>query len=237
MCNVGTKEGVTVKDNRFASVWPTVEMFFRALRAQGAVIGVAIDPLTSHECGNQRYLAIPWLDACLAARLPARNGEPLRPMAAADAFLTPLSVDGSEPVAPVPAAKFTGALGQSIWLPNAAIAQSWLEYVRNTAVTDVTPPPPPQNVRVNGNELTWTAAADLESGLAHFIIERDGVFLANVPERGKNSFGRPIFQNLQYSDTPTQPLVAMQFTDTTAEPEKTHHYRVIAVNTAGLKSN
>jgi hypothetical protein len=89
---------------------------------------------------------------------------------------------------------------------------------------------------VQGNKLNWAAEADLESGIAHFIIQRDGRFLANVPEQGKNRFGRPIFQNLQYSDTPTQPLVPMQFTDTKTEPGKKHIYRVIAVNTVGLKS-
>ena len=57
-----------------------------------------------------------------------------------------------------------------------------------------------------------------------------------MPEQGKNPFGRPVFQNLQYSDTPTQPLVPMQFTDTKAEAGKKHTYRVIAVNTVGLKS-
>jgi hypothetical protein len=41
---------------------------------------------------------------------------------------------------------------------------------------------------------------------------------------------------LSYSDTPTQPLVEMKFTDTKAEAGKTHQYRVIAVNTVGLKS-
>jgi pimeloyl-ACP methyl ester carboxylesterase len=62
MCNLGTKEGVTVKDGRFAGVWPGVESFFTTLRAKGALVAVSVDPLTSHECGNQRYLAIPWLD-------------------------------------------------------------------------------------------------------------------------------------------------------------------------------
>ena len=57
-----------------------------------------------------------------------------------------------------------------------------------------------------------------------------------MPEQGKNRFGRPIFQNLQYSDTPTQPLVPMHFTDTRAESGRKHTYRVIAVNTVGLKS-
>jgi hypothetical protein len=84
--------------------------------------------------------------------------------------------------------------------------------------------------------LTWQAEADVESGLASFIIERDGKFLANIPEKGKNPFGRPVFQNLQYSDTPSQPLVEMRFIDTTAEAGKKYDYRVISVNTTGLSS-
>jgi pimeloyl-ACP methyl ester carboxylesterase len=234
ICNLGTKEGVTVKDNRFSGVWGGVETFFTVMRAKGALIGVAVDPLTSHECGNQRYLAVPWLDACLTARLPAKNGAPLKPMSAG--WLAPLYAGGPDIVAPVAAAKFAGAKEKSVWLPNEATAKAWAQYVKDSAVTDTTPPPAPRNLRVSGNELTWESDADLESGLASFIIERDGQFLANVPEQGKNPFGRPIFQNLQYSDTPTQPLVPMRFTDTKAEAGKTHKYRVIAVNTAGLKS-
>jgi hypothetical protein len=95
-----------------------------------------------------------------------------------------------------------------------------MQYVKDTAVTDSTPPPAPTNLRVSGNEITWEVEADLESGLAGFIIERDGKFLANYPEDAKNPFGRPLFQNLQYSDTPTQRLVPLQFTDSRAEPGK-----------------
>src|SRR5436305_5337869 len=76
MCNLGTKEGVTVKDDRFGGVWPANEAFFKEVRAKGGLIAVAVDPLTSHECGNQRYLAIPWLDACLNARLPKAVKDP-----------------------------------------------------------------------------------------------------------------------------------------------------------------
>lgn len=123
-----------------------------------------------------------------------------------------------------------------MWLPNKAIAQAWAQYVKDTAVTDVTPPPAPKNLRVKGDELTWEAEADVESGLAHFIIECDGQFLATVPEQGKNPFGRPIWQNLQYSDTPSQPLAQMRFTDRGAEAGKGHRYRVIAVNTVELRS-
>ncbi len=231
MCNLGTKEGVTVKTNPFAGVWPGNEAFFSELRGRGGLVGVAIDPLTSHECGNSRYLAIPWLDTCVSARLPRRHGRPLRPMPEKSAWLAPLNGG-----APVPTAQFSGAREQSVWLPNAAIAQSWAQYVKDTAVTDTTPPPAPFNLRVVDNQLTWEAGADLESGLAHFIIERDGQVLSTVPEQGRNPFGRALFQNLQYSDTPAQPLVPMRFTDTTAAPSKKHRYRVIAVNTVGLKS-
>ncbi|MBI2477291.1 MAG: hypothetical protein HYV60_01160, partial [Planctomycetia bacterium] len=231
MCNLGTQEGVTIKDGRFAGVWPANEAFFYEVRGKGGLISVAVDPLTAHECGNQRYFAIPWLDACLSVRLPKVNGDPLQPMPTDEAWLA--SVAGFDAV---PAAKFEDDRQKAAWLPNETIARTWMQYVKDTNSTDTTPPPAPTNVRVNGNELTWDAEADLESGLASFIIERDGEFLASVPEQGENPFGRPIFQNLQYSDTPTQPLVPMQFTDTTADPDKGHAYRVIAVNTVGLKS-
>jgi hypothetical protein len=230
MCNPGTKEGVTVKDGRFARVWPANEAFFYGVRSKGGLIGVAVDPLTAHECGNQRYLAIPWLDACLTVRL-AERGHRLNAMPTEKAWLA--SPTG---FAAAPVARFGGDPLKSAWLPNDHVARAWMQYVKDTAVVDATRPPAPTNLRVKGNELRWQAEADLQSGLAHFIIERDGEFLANLPEDGKNRFGRPIFQNLQYSDTPTQPLATMRFVDADAQPGKKHSYRVIAVNTAGLKS-
>lgn len=232
MCNPGTKEGVTVKEGRFAGVWPANEAFFQAVRSAGGLVGVAVDPLSSHECGNQRYMAIPWLDACLTARLPKNGSGSLREMPTGDAWLGPIT--GGEAV---PLAKYDGDPLKAAWLPDAAIAKAWMEYVKDSAVSDITPPPAPTNVRFNGSELTWDAEADLESGLAGFVIERDGKFLASVPEQGKNPFGRPIFQNLQYSDTPTQPLVPMSYKDPSATPGAKHTYRVISVNTVGLKSS
>jgi pimeloyl-ACP methyl ester carboxylesterase len=231
MCNLGTKEGVTVKEGRFAGVWPSNEEFFNAVRAKGGLIGVAVDPLSAHECGNQRYLAIPWLDACLTARLPKANGLPLNPMPPETAWLA--SPTGTEAL---PVAKWKGEALKASWLPNEAIAKLWMQYVKDTKVVDGTPPSAPTNVRVKGNVLTWDTSADLESGLAHFLIERDGAIIATLPEQGKNPFGRPIFQNLQYSDTPTQPLVPLQYVDPKPVTGQKPVYRVIAVNTAGLKS-
>jgi pimeloyl-ACP methyl ester carboxylesterase len=230
MCNPGTKEGVTVKEGRFAGVWAANEAFFNEVRGKGGLIGVAVDPLTAHECGNQRYLAIAWLDTCLGARLSKSVGK-LNPMPADTAWLAPLL--GTEAS---PAANFDGDKTKAVWLPGEAIAKAWMHYVKDTVIPDTTPPPAPTNVRVNGDELAWDAKADLESGLAHFIIERDGQQIATLPEKPVNPFGRPIFQGLQYSDTPSNPLVNMIFKDSKAEAGKKHAYRVIAVNTVGLKS-
>ncbi|MEI8017456.1 MAG: hypothetical protein WCH39_04605 [Schlesneria sp.] len=231
MCNLGTKEGVTDTENQFASVWPANQLFFKEMRSKGGLIGVAVDPLSSHDCGNQRYFAIAWLDACLSARLPKKTGETLQAMPKAGAWLAPVTG-----VKAVSAETFSDDPMNAGWLPTEAIARAWMQYVKDTNLTDDSPPPPPTNVQIKEGELIWQAEADVESGLAGFIIERDGEFLAKVPEQARNPFGRPIFQNLQYSDTPTLPLVPMKFKDTKAEPGKRYAYRVITVNTVGLRS-
>src|SRR4029450_11161062 len=110
MCNLGTKEGVTIKDDRFAGVWPANEAFFGEVRSKGGLIGVAVDPLSSHDCGNQRYLAIPWLARCLSARLPKSGGDPLNDMPTENAYLA--EPTGVEAVA---AAKFTGDAQKAAW--------------------------------------------------------------------------------------------------------------------------
>ncbi len=229
MCNPGTKEGVTLKEGRFAGVWPANQQFIQAVRGRGGLLGVAVDPLTSHECGNQRYLAILWLDACLAARLPDRTGDPLRPMPTAAAWLAEVAGFTAWP-----AAEAEGRAETLAWLPNEQIAAAWTHYVKDTAIPDTTPPPSPTNVRIEGGQLCWSCTADLESGLAAFVIEQDGLVIAQVPKQPQNHFGRPLFQNLLYSDTPTQPLAEMAFT--LPKPTAGRRYGVVAVNTVGLKS-
>ena len=229
MCNPGTKEGVTVKDGRFAKVWPANVAFFEEVRGAGGLLGVAVDPLTAHECGNSRYLAIPWLDKCLELRLPGQPGEPLREVATEGAWLA--ETTGTTAVA---ASAFEGDAFKMGWLPDESIAESWMEFRKDTNVGDSTPPPAPAWAELDGNRLRWTAEADVESGIEKFIVMRDGKSIAEVVG-GKNRFGRPLFQNLQYSDTPVQPLAKMEYTDETAT-ENDHVYAIVTVNTVGLKS-
>jgi pimeloyl-ACP methyl ester carboxylesterase len=236
MCNLGTKEGITVHDGPFSGVWASNQTFFNAMRGRGALIAVSVDPRSSHDCGNQRYLAIPWFDACLAARLPANIDQPLKPIDPQQAWLAPLQSGTSEWIEPVMAENFAGDLATSIWLPGEAVAKAWTQYVADTAVADTTPPPVPTDLRLNGNRLTWEAVADLESGVSHFIIQRNGQRVATVPETPSNPFGRPLFQGLQYSDTPAVPIAEMLYVVDSGDPGDVGEYHVVAVNTVGLAS-
>ena len=67
MCNPGVKE----KRARTPARWPRS----RNTGRRGAPIGFAPDPRTGHECGDSRYLAIPFFDACLAMRLPDKGSK------------------------------------------------------------------------------------------------------------------------------------------------------------------
>src|SRR5262249_48690844 len=156
---------------------------FRAYRAKGTPIGFAPDPRTKHECGDSRYVAIPFFDACLAARLPdvGSGGSKLKAVDPSRGWLAP--VLGAEAV---PAASYKGEPAEAVWLPDERVARAWMEYLRTGAVGDATPPPAPAGIKVTalaegGIEVTWGAEADLESGLRQFIIRRDGEEIDRVP--------------------------------------------------------
>ncbi len=235
MCNPGAKEN---GNQRFNRAWTGAMAMFKAYRAKGAPIGFAPDPRTAHECGDSRYLAIPFFDACLAMRLPDRGSadQKLKPVDNKAAWLATLLSDKPEP-----ACSYVGKADEAVWLPNQRVAQAWSQYVQTGAVDDVTPPPAPRNVHATplpdqGVELTWDAEADFESGIQAFLIQRDGQDLARVPEKAIGRFGRPLFQVMSYHDTPEKPLPEMRFVDRSGQAGGKHSYRVIAVNSAGLKS-
>jgi hypothetical protein len=221
-------------DKKFNGAWTGLHAMHAAYRAKGAPFGIAPDPRTSHQCGDQRYAAIAFFDTCLAMRLPEKAGYPLKPVNQETAWLAEVDTDIA-----VPAAQFTGDKSKSVWLPDAAFAKVWMEYVKTGTVGDTTPPPAPTNIKTEataqGIQLTWAAVADFESGLQSFIIERDGKQIAQVPEKPGNRFGKPLLQGMTYSDTPETQQPAMTYLDTAGS--KDAKYRVLAVNSAGLRSH
>ena len=235
MCNPGAKE----KGNaRFDGAWNGALAMFRAYRAKGAPIGFAPDPRTGHECGDSRYLAIPFFDACLAARLPDGDSarSKLRAIDRDRGWLAPVEGERAEP-----AIAYHGEAREAVWLPDERVARAWMEYVKTGAVDDITPPPAPSAVKAIATpegafEVTWDAVVDLDSGLRAFIVRRDGRELARVPEKPAGRFGRPLFQGLSYHDTPEKPLTTMRLVDTTAANGSKPEYEVIAVNSVGLES-
>jgi len=247
MANPGVKEKPKLNpdapDNRtdlekMKGPWLGNIATFKEYRAKGGLIGFAPDPRTGHECGDSRYLAIPFLDACLAARLPDKGSkdQKLKPIDTSKAWLAPLFGDEAKP-----AAEYKGHVDEAVWLPNEAVAKAWMEYVKTGATSDTTPPPAPFNVKAfskgdQGTEITWNAGADFESGIQQFIVLRDEQELAKVPEKPIGKFGRPLFQSMTYHDTPSQPMPEMRYIDASATSGQKHNYSIIAVNSVGLKS-
>ncbi len=209
--NPGLKEK---DDARFHTAWDGLRDMRAAYLKRGAVFfEFAPDPRTAHQCGDSRYMAIPFFDFWLEHRLPpiGQTGRPLRPAAPAVA----------------------------LW--GEQMAGKLAEYVKTGAVSDTTPPPAPSAVRVkrleNGQlEVTWQAAADFESGIRAFVIERGGKRVGQVPEKPSNPFGRPLFQGMTYHDTPQPPLSAMRFVDKAAATGAVPKYSVRTINTVGLES-
>ena len=248
MCNPGVKEKPVIRvkpeedkrtpEQKMKGPWLGNLATFHEYRTKGAFIAFAPDPRTGHECGDSRYLAIPFIDACLAMRLPDKGSQDqtLKRMDASKAWLAPLLGNEAQP-----AADYKGNPDEAVWLPNEAVARAWMEYVKTGAVGDTTPPSAPSHVRVSAKseqsaEITWSVEADFESGIRQFIILRDGEELAVVPQKPVGKFGRPLFQSMTYHDTPDQPLPEMRYVDTSAKAGEKHRYAVVTVNAVGLKS-
>jgi pimeloyl-ACP methyl ester carboxylesterase len=236
LANAGVKE---TKTDGSIGPWEGSKTIFQEYRPKGGLIGFAPDPRTGHETGDSRYLAIPFFDAVMAMRLPAKGSkdQKLRPVDTSKAWLAPLMGDTAQP-----AAAYQGNPNEAVWLPNEAVAKAWMEYVKTGTVADTTPPPAPSHVRVSaksgeGAEITWEAEADFESGIGGFAILRDGQELAKLPEKPPaHSYGRALFQGMSYHDTPEPPVAEMRYMDPTAKAGEKHTYAVVTINSTGLRS-
>ncbi|MEO1983599.1 MAG: SGNH/GDSL hydrolase family protein [Fuerstiella sp.] len=211
MGNPGLKE----KDHeRFRVAYDgTNAMRNEYLSAGAAFFEFAPDPRTAHECGDSRYLSIPFFDFWLTHRLADDGSCKLKPVD--DAVLAAWKRD---------------------------VAPQLDEFIRTGAVNDTTPPDAPGKVTArrleNGSvQLTWTAEADFESGIRSFSIEREGRRVAQIPENPVGRFGRALFQSMSYHDTPEQPLLKMEYVDRDAPSDRLPKYGVRTINSVELISD
>jgi len=200
---------------RFQTAWNGTHGMQARYRELGApFFEFAPDPLTGHETGDSRYLAIPFFDFWLKQRLPTgdNNAQQLRPVSQASL---------------------------SAWVSEMGPKQQ--EFMKTGAVSDTTPPPAPSAVKAErGNDgtvrLTWQVEADFESGLQGFVITRNGEKVATLPEKPSKRFGRPLFQAMSYHDTPEAPVPALEWIDPSAPAGAIPRYQVQAINSVGLTS-
>ena len=221
---------------RFHRAWDGLQAMKAAYRLSGAPFGIAPDPSTGHECGDSRYLAIPFFDSCLRLRLSDDIAAPLQ-LRSIDMSR---SWFGNESGEVFSSDTYPGEKQNASWLPDASFAVSWSTFVLLGKLPDSSPPANPRSlaVREDGDSivLTWQADADFESGLGGFRIERNGETIGRLPEKSVSRYGRPLFQGMNYSGTPTQPLARMRFVDRKSPASKPSEYRVFSINSTGLES-
>ena len=162
MCNPGAKEN---GNERFKSAWTGTLAMFKAYRAKGAPIGFAPDPRTR----TRRVIhAISRFHSSMRASRSAcqtrgATVQSLKPVDQKQAWLAPLLGEDAQP-----AAKFSGDLAESVWLPrNRSPSLGAIREDRRDGRHDATSGTDECESPVNpeGIELTWDAEADFESGL------------------------------------------------------------------------
>jgi hypothetical protein len=200
--------------------------------------------MMGHAPRDLRMIAIPWLDVCLASRLPDLAGaSQLKDMDTTSAWL-----GDTVTKAIAPAAGYTGNKLRTGWFPNQALAKLWVQYQAEGTINDSTPPSAPYNVTgsyANRQiKLNWDCDADLETGIKTFIIYRNGVLLTTLqyPNNPTTLFSLVKgYQRWQDGDQPApSPAPAMTYTDAAVSDTGTYTYQISCVNwsdLAGAKSS
>jgi hypothetical protein len=96
---------------------------FHRYRKAGALWAIAEEAGAGHETADTRFLAIPFLDAILSARLTASDGM-LRPVDATQGWL---GNSATHAIASI--AEYKGNPLEAVWLPNEETARKWQAYL------------------------------------------------------------------------------------------------------------
>jgi pimeloyl-ACP methyl ester carboxylesterase len=171
-----------------ACCWQTSLKEFGKLRAAGGYVSIAFTPYQSHNFSYVRYMAIPFFESVLSQRLPAGSNREFGAMRNMDASKAWLGDTVGYNIYKTNA--YPGDKLQAAWLPDAATAAKWREFVISGTVIDRTPPPAPYDLRMHRRhnvtvELSWKADADIESGISHFNIYKDNQLIGRFPSSGE----------------------------------------------------
>ncbi|HVL13718.1 MAG TPA: ThuA domain-containing protein, partial [Gemmata sp.] len=220
------------KTGRFESVHKNSQAAFTTYRPKGALWAVAVDPKSSHDCRNSRHLAIPFFDKTLAARLPAAGVE-LRPLDASAWLGHPTTHEVLGP-----RSRADNRKEYTVWLIDREFAEQWRQYSQTGEVRDSTEPPAPTAVRATvtdgGVAITWSATADLQSGLKQFVITRNRMVVATVGGEKTKANPEGFVQVWNYGDEPEPWRTRFEYLDPEGKPGD--QYGVGAVNHAGRGS-
>ncbi|MDR1156565.1 MAG: alpha/beta hydrolase, partial [Bacteroidales bacterium] len=163
--------------------WATSVHAFQKLRGLDAPASIAHNTGQNHNFSYIRYMAIPFYEAVMKQRMPEGNSTTMRDL---DRTQTWLADTLTRQI--YRESEYTGNKSGLCVLPDEATARLWKEYVETGTVTDKTPPPAPFNVKAtqdgNSFDVTWDAAADIESGILRFEIFKDGTQAGTVPSSG-----------------------------------------------------
>jgi pimeloyl-ACP methyl ester carboxylesterase len=163
--------------------WASSAAAFRALRKLDAPASVAYTAGQNHNFSYVRHMAIPFYEALLKQRLPVNNHTELRPL---DRKLTWLGDTLTHEVSKE--STFNGNRELLCLLPDSITALAWKEFVTTGDVADRTPPPAPYGLHIkwvkDSVALSWSADADIESGIKNFNIYRNGTLVGRFPKTG-----------------------------------------------------
>jgi pimeloyl-ACP methyl ester carboxylesterase len=171
-----------------ACCWQSSINEFHKLRSAGGYAGIAYTPYQSHNYSYVRYMAIPFYEAILQQRLPAKPVGGYTAMRAMDRSKAWLGDTVRYNI--YPQHSFPGNEVNAAWFPDSVTAARWREYVITGTIIDHTPPPAPYDVQVlqtpsDSIMLTWKADADIESGISHFNIYKNDRFIGRFPATGR----------------------------------------------------
>ena len=204
-----------------------VKQFYNLGRARGSPWSIAIDPLTAHENGNSRLLALRFFDVAFSTS-PLLQG---KPAAAWSGDPRSLEINAGAP------GSEGGADLRTAWLINEQLAYSWQEYARAGTICTVQAPPAPAWMTATkiagGTVLEWNAVPGIESPLREFRIYGDRQLLTVRGAQAADDGLLPL-QRWNFYD---QPEDSVDRTMRVTWRGATHrNFTITSVNGAGLES-